>query len=246
MNRITRTATVLGAATAAALALWAAPASAHVTVNPKEATQGGFAKLTFRVPNEKDAGDTTKVEVALPMDTPLGSVSYKPTAGWTTVVSKSKLDKPIKTDDGTVTEAISRVTWTADSGSGIKPGQFQEFDLSVGPLPTTKAMKFKALQTYSDGEIVRWIDEAEDGAHPAPTLTLTKAATATGASTTTAANTDYAKPDNGPAVGMGIAGLVAGLAGLILGGLAFARARRAPAPAAAPATTGQKRETIKN
>ena len=243
MNRMIRTVTVLGVTTAAALALWAAPASAHVTVNPKEATQGGFAKLTFRVPNEKDTGDTTKVEVALPMDTPLGFVSYKPTAGWTIVVTKSKLDKPIKTDDGTVTEASSRVTWTADSGSGIKPGQFQEFDLSVGPLPTTKAMKFKALQTYSDGEVVRWIDEAEDGAHPAPTLTLIKAATATGTATT--ANTDYAKPDNGPAVGMGIAGLVAGLAGLIVGGLAFTRTRRTPAPAATPATTGQKRETIK-
>ena len=37
---------------------------------------------------------------------------------------------------------------------------------------------FKALQTYSDGDIVRWIDEPADGVeleHPAPVLKLTKA-----------------------------------------------------------------------
>lgn len=228
MNRITLLcATAL--ATVAAVALWAAPASAHVSVNPKEATQGGFAKLTFRVPNEKAAGDTTKVEVALPTDSPLGSVSYKPTAGWTAVLTKSKLDKPITTDDGEVTEAISRITWTADDGAGIKPGQFQEFDVSVGPLPETKSMVFKALQTYSDGEVVRWIDEGKDAEHPAPVLTLVPKAAA---ATSVAASTDYAAPNNGPAVGLAIAGLIAGLAGLILGALAFARSRRSQAPVA--------------
>ena len=35
------------------------PASAHVTVNPREAVQGGYAKLAFRVPNEKAGASTT-------------------------------------------------------------------------------------------------------------------------------------------------------------------------------------------
>jgi uncharacterized protein YcnI len=224
MNRIARTTAVLGAAAIAAVALWAAPASAHVTVNPSQATQGGFAKLTFRVPNEKDSGDTTKVEVALPTVSPLGSVSVKPTAGWTAVVTKSKLDKPIKTDDGEVTEAVSRVVWTATGAdTAIKPGEFQEFDLSVGPLPEQGSMVFKALQTYSDGEVVRWIDESKDAEHPAPTLTLTKATTA---AATTAAP---AKADDGNALPFAIAGLVAGLLGLLLGGLALVRSGRKPA-----------------
>jgi uncharacterized protein YcnI len=242
MNRIARTTTLIGATAVAAVALWAAPASAHVTVNPKEATQGGFAKLTFRVPNEKDSGDTTKVEVALPMDTPLGFVSYKPTAGWTTVVTKSKLDKPVKTDDGEVTEAVSRITWTADSGSGIKPGQFQEFDVSAGPLPETKAMVFKALQTYSDGEVVRWIDEGKDAKNPAPTLTLTKAA-AVGTATAATPTTTTA-PADGKGAGFGIAGLVAGLAGLILGGLAYGRSRRSGSPAVS--APGREHEAARN
>src|SRR5689334_9019809 len=57
---------VLAAGVAAAVLVVAGPAAAHVTVNPSNATQGGFAKLTFRVPNEKDDATTTTLEVNLP------------------------------------------------------------------------------------------------------------------------------------------------------------------------------------
>ena len=56
--------------------------------------------------------------------------------------------------------------------------QFQEFDVSLGPLPDIDQIVFKALQTYSDGEIVRWIDEPAAGTepeHPAPVLKLAAA-----------------------------------------------------------------------
>ncbi len=236
MISIARKTGLVTAGAIAALAVWAGPASAHVTVNPKEATQGGYAKLTFRVPNEKDAASTTKVEVTLPADSPLSSASYKPTAGWKTTVTKSKLAKPVKTDGGDeITEAVSKVTWTADSAAtAVKPGEFQEFDLSVGPLPEQDTMVFKAVQTYSDGEVVRWIDEPTDGAEvdkPAPVLTLVKKA-ATGTDTKTAVvnaasstGTDSDDGSNGLAIGLAIAGLIAGVAGLALGGLAYARGR---------------------
>ena len=54
-----------------------------------------------------------------------------------------------------VTEAVSTITW---SGGELKPGEFTEFDISVGPLPDdADSLTFKALQTYSDGDVVRWI-----------------------------------------------------------------------------------------
>ena len=59
----------------------ATSAFAHVTVNPKEAAQGGYAKLAFRVPNERDNASTTKLEVNLPADHPFASVSVRPAAG---------------------------------------------------------------------------------------------------------------------------------------------------------------------
>jgi uncharacterized protein YcnI len=228
------------AATGAIVAalLFAGPALAHVTVNPKEATQGGYTKVTFRVPNEKDNANTVKVEVDLPANTPIASVSLKPLPGWTAQTVKSKLATPIKTHDGELTEAITKITWTADANSAIKPGQFQEFDVSLGPLPETDQIVLKALQTYSDGDVVRWIDEpSTNGAeveHPAPVLKLVAKGTAAPAATPvavadTVADTADTSADStdGTAVGFGIASLVLGLAGLLAGLLAYRKASQA-------------------
>ena len=59
------------------------------------------------------------------------------------------------------------ITWTATAG-GLEPGQFDLFTISAGPLPTkTSKLEFKALQTYSDGDIVRWIEPTVKG-RPSP------------------------------------------------------------------------------
>ena len=170
----------LGAVLAGAAALVVAcalPAAAHVTVNPKEATVGGYARLTFRVPNEKPDASTVKLEVALPEEAAFASVSVKPVAGWTVTTEKRKLIKSIKSHDSEITEAVSKIVWTADAASAISPGQFQEFDVSAGPVPEVSQVIFKALQTYSDGDIVRWIEEPKAGAaleRPAPVLKVRK------------------------------------------------------------------------
>ncbi|MCG5469579.1 YcnI family protein [Micromonospora sp. LAH09] len=241
MSRIRRTATAAAALafTAAATAVlgFAGPASAHVTVNPKEATQGGYARVAFRVPNESDTASTTKLEVTLPENAPVGSVSTIPVPGWTVATEKRKVDPPIEVHGSQLTEAVSKITWTATGDAGVKPGQFQEFGVSMGPLPKVDSMVFKTLQTYSDGNISRWIDEpapgAEEPEHPAPVLTLAAVAAPGGSATPSAAavaapDDDDDEDGNGLAVGLGVAGLVAGLAGLALGGLAFARTRREP------------------
>ncbi|MEU1585447.1 YcnI family protein [Micromonospora sp. NPDC005710] len=242
MSRFRRTATAAAALafTAAATAVlgFAGPASAHVTVNPKEATQGGYARVAFRVPNESDSASTVKLEVVLPENAPVGSVSTMPVPGWTVATEKRKVDPPIEVHGSQLTEAVSKITWTASADAGVKPSQFQEFPVSLGPLPQVDSMVFKVLQTYSDGNVSRWIDEpapgAEEPEHPAPVLTLAAAAAPAGSATPTAAVASPGDDDddddgNGLAVGLGVAGLVAGLAGLALGGLAFARTRREPA-----------------
>jgi uncharacterized protein YcnI len=222
---------------------FAPPASAHVSVNG-EAVQGGFARLAFRVPNESDSASTIKLEVHLPEDAPVASVSTMPVPGWTVSVQRRTLDQPLEVHGAQVTEVVSVITWTASGDAGIKPGQFQEFPVSMGPLPKVDTMVFKALQTYSDGEVARWIEVPEGGRqpeHPAPTLKVRPAAdpgTSDGGATAgTADSADGqagsgtasgggAGGDSGLAVGLGVAGLAAGLGGLVLGGLAYARVRR--------------------
>ena len=106
-------------------------------------------------------------------------MSVQPKTGWTITVEKTKLAKPVTTDDGTVTEAVSKITWTATAG-GLEPGEFALFTVSAGPLPIkTSQLQFPTLQTYSNGDVVRWIQETVKGTpepeFPLPTLKLTKA-----------------------------------------------------------------------
>jgi uncharacterized protein YcnI len=230
-------------AAGAALVLPATSALAHVTVNPREATGGGYAKLAFRVPNERDAAGTTKLEVNLPADHPFASVSVRPQAGWTYTVERTKLDPPIKSHDNEISEVVSKITWT---GGTIKPGEFNEFEVSVGPLPSdADSITFKAIQTYSNGEIVRWIEDATPGGsepeRPAPVLKLTKAAaTATTATTApgseaqagevaeTAGKDAASKSDVDTARTFGILGMAFGLIGFVS---AMAARRRRPSDA---------------
>jgi uncharacterized protein YcnI len=213
----------------------ATPASAHVTVNPRDATQGGYTKVAFRVPNERDTATTTALEVNLPTDTPIASVSLKPMAGWTAATGKAKLATPVKTDDGELTEAVNKITWTAAAGNAVKAGQFQEFEVSLGPLPKTDQLVFKALQTYSDGEIVRWIEVPTPGGaepeHPAPILELAPAddSAALRDMSEVAVQTQTQEGSIFPL--FSLVGMFLGLAGLVAGLLAYRRAARPGGPA---------------
>jgi len=156
----------------------AVPAWAHVSVSPSEATRGGFATLTFQVPNETDNANTTKVAVQFPQDHPIADASVRVVPGWTAAVTKKELTTPVTTDEGdTLTEAVNTITWTA-TGAGIAPGYFEQFQVSVGLPAEGDTLTFPALQTYSNGDVVRWIDPTTPGGaepeHPAPTVTLTE------------------------------------------------------------------------
>jgi len=73
----------------------ASPAFAHVTVQPSEAEQGGYATVAFQVPNESDDASTVRLEVTFPEDHPITSVRTQPVPGWTVQVDKAPLENPI-------------------------------------------------------------------------------------------------------------------------------------------------------
>ena len=223
----------LGGALAAAAVLTAAgAASAHVTVHPDSYAKGATdGALTFRVPDESDTASTTKVQLFLPTDHPLLGVLVSPHDGWTAKVTDTKLRTPVKTDDGTITDAVSEITWT---GGRIGPGQYEDFDVAFGQLPDdTARLTFKTLQTYSDGKVVRWIEEAaqgdEDPENPAPVLKLTAAGTTSATASQTSAiasKASKASASDSTARGLGVAGLIVGVLGLAAGAFAVVRSRR--------------------
>ncbi|MCS5735456.1 YcnI family copper-binding membrane protein [Herbiconiux daphne] len=225
-------------------------ASAHVHIDPGQAAPGTYPTVTFKVPTESATASTISLTVDLPTDTPFTSVSYQPVPGWTTRVITATLSAPVVSGDATVTEAPVSVVWTADPGSGIAPGQFQEFPLSLGPVPDTGQVALAAHQGYSDGTTVDWSDatpaSGDEPEHPAPILYITDAPPAgdeTSAATTDAAagagadgSTDAgssadgltastdgvaAAADAAADAGVASAALGLGLGGLVLGTLAL-------------------------
>ncbi|WP_149179516.1 YcnI family protein [Streptomyces sp. TRM49041] len=180
VTRLSSRLALVGGAAVSSVLLLSSASYAHVTVQPQgEAAKGKYATVNFKVPNERDSASTVKLEVTLPKDHPLASVMPQPVPGWTVVVEKAKLATPLDLHGKKITEAPSKITWTAN-GSKIGPGQFQQFPVSLGRLPeNTDQLVFKALQTYDNDEVVRWIEEAEEGAaepdSPAPVLKLSAA-----------------------------------------------------------------------
>ncbi|MFF0852500.1 YcnI family protein [Streptomyces sp. NPDC003280] len=208
-------------------------ASAHVTVHPESYAKGATdGVLTFRVPNEEDTASTSKVQVFLPTDHLVLGVLVHPQDGWKPKVTTTKLRTPVKTDDGTITEAVSQITWT---GGKIGAGEYEDFDVAFGQLPdNTGQLTFKTLQTYSDGKVARWIEApsgGEEAENPAPTLKLTEGggeapalAAAKGGDTGTA-STAAADGSDGTARGLAVGGLVVGVLGLAAAVFAIVRGR---------------------
>src|SRR3954464_6213201 len=213
----------LVAATAVAALALPAAAQAHVTLQPNRAPAGAFTVLDVRVPTERDNASTAKVDVQFPAG--FAAASYQAVPGWRVRVIKKKLATPIKTDDGPITEGISRMVWTRTSrAAGIKPGQFQDFPISVQiPGKAGDTLTFKALQTYSNGEVVRWIG-APSADQPAPQVKVVAAPSEGGAK----AATPVAAADTSDKAskGLAIAALIVGALGLIAGLVALAAARR--------------------
>lgn len=211
----------------------AAPASAHVTISPDQAAPGESAHVVFRVPNESDDAVTTELEVHFPEETPIPSVRTGQVPGWSVAVERTTLDQPIEGHHGEqITEVVSVVTWTADSeDAGIQPGQYGEFPAEIGPLPEAEELFFRTLQTYSDGTVSRWIELPANGTEPefpAPSLRLT-AGESEGtepAPEAAAPGEDSSDDSGGAAIWLALAGLLAGLGGLALGGVAFVRTRQ--------------------
>jgi len=229
LRRLTRLA--LAPAAAILVAVFAAPASAHVTVHADDPTQGASdAVIAFRTPNEMDNATTVRLQVVLPTGSPLLGVLVEPVPGWTSTVATTRLPKPIQTDDGAVSEVASSITW---SGGHIPVGGYQDFNITVGQLPTIPTLTFKAVQTYSNGQVARWIETTAPGAaepdHPAPALALQPATTAAGtahpSSSPTAATAVVAqsRSSNGVDRALAIAALLVAVLAAAASGVALLR-----------------------
>jgi uncharacterized protein YcnI len=143
------------AAALAAAIIVPGSAFAHVTLHPNALASGGFTVVNVVVPNERGGPATTRLDVQFPS----GFIFLSPQAvpGWSVKVINRTLTTPVTVFGKKHTTEVDRVVWS--STKGIAKGQFMQFPLSVA-VPAAKSgslLTFKALQTYANGEVVRWI-----------------------------------------------------------------------------------------
>ena len=152
---------IVGAIVTGAVALVAGPAFAHVEIEREgDVSSAGVVEATLSVPNEKTDAGTVTIELVFPATPKLDTVAPEAVNGWTATVKKAA--------DG----AVESVTWT---GGPLTGEEEAELPLSIGDVPEdVDAVDFKAVQTYDDGDVVRWIDptppDGEEPERPAPVL----------------------------------------------------------------------------
>ncbi|NJM00111.1 MAG: YcnI family protein [Synechococcaceae cyanobacterium SM2_3_2] len=140
------------------------PSSAHVTVNPREATANSYAKLTFRVPHGCDGSPTTRLRVQFPE----GFSSIRPMVhhSWQISIVKAELDEPYMDHGQQITERVSEIIWEAPEGAALPDEFMDEFSVSARtPDKPGETVAIPAVQECEDG-VSRWIQVAEEGQDP--------------------------------------------------------------------------------
>lgn len=220
-----------------------AGAQAHISLHPNTIPAGAFATLDIRVPGEQEGAYVTKVDTLFPAG--FTGVDYENVPGWTARVIEAKLSTPIKEDGETIDTEVSQIVWSWTGPLGkVNNGQFIDFPLSLA-IPESasgKALAFKTVQSYSNGQVVHWIDASLTAEHPSPRINVTPKggvieevagheagpeAGETGAVATTAAPVaTVVKSSGGASKGLAIAALILGALGLLVAVAALAFVRR--------------------
>jgi uncharacterized protein YcnI len=152
---------VVGVIVTGVVMLTAGAAFAHVEIEREgEVTAQGVVNATLSVPNESKTNTTKTIELVFPTSPKLTTATAEDANGFTATVNKDA--------GGDVTS----ITW---SGGTISGDDEVKFPLTLGDFPAdTQTADFKALQTYDDGTVVRWIEPTpaggEEPEHPAPVL----------------------------------------------------------------------------
>jgi periplasmic copper chaperone A len=151
----------LSYATVAMLAV--SSASAHVTLENRQATIGSGYKAVFAVPHGCAGSATTKIRVQIPE----GVIAVKPMpkAGWNVETIKGKYAAEYDYHGAKYSEGVREVVW---SGGKLPDDYYDEFVISTfltGVLKPDTVLYFPTVQECEQG-VSRWIDIPE-GSGPA-------------------------------------------------------------------------------
>jgi hypothetical protein len=132
---------------AVAVVVLGGPAFAHTGFSPDTAGPGTILPVTLNAADERDDAVVTQVELFFPEGVLVPARDLVAGPGWVGAAFPDHL------------------TWTGGTADGD-----QQFGMTLGPFPPEPGrLQFKVLQTYSNGEVDRWIEEWPEGA-PEPDM----------------------------------------------------------------------------
>ncbi|UQZ36242.1 hypothetical protein C2I18_23580 [Paenibacillus sp. PK3_47] len=175
MKSIIRKIAALAAPSLAALMLFAAVASAHVTVAPAQSATGAWETYTLKVPSEKESA-TVRIDLRIPEGAEFKQ--YEPSPGWDVTIEGNK------------------VSWIA-TGEGILAGQFQRFYFTAKNPDSAGDIAWNAYQHYADGSLVQWSGEEGSATPHSVTEIVQSTAGDSGHSHGAAAADDHGSMDMG-------------------------------------------------
>jgi periplasmic copper chaperone A len=144
-----------------ALAMLAAsPASAHVTLENRQATVGSYYKAVFAVPHGCAGSATVKIRVQIPE----GVIAVKPMPkpGWNVEAIRGKYAADYDYHGTKLAEGAREVVW---SGGKLLDENYDEFVVSTfltSGLKPNSTLYFPVVQECEQG-VSRWIDIPDEG-----------------------------------------------------------------------------------
>lgn len=175
MIRTTRAALAAAGLLALSAAILPADASAHATLETKQAPSGSYYKAVIRIGHGCDGSATTAIRVRIPE----GVVSVKPMpkTGWTLTTTEGPYATPYESHGKTITKGVTEVTWT---GGNLPDAWYDEFvfQAKLPEKPAGTVIYVPVVQECEKG-VNRWIEipepgkDAHDYKEPAPSVTLT-------------------------------------------------------------------------
>lgn len=147
-----------------ALALFCAislPAAAHVTLEYQVANAGSYYKGTFKVGHGCGTSPVKQIVVTIPAG--VQGAKPMPKAGWTLEVTRTKLAQPVLDHGKTVTEDVSRISWTAKTPADyLQNDWYDEFVLQAR-LPSKAGMLYWPVSQICEEGKVDWVEVPKPG-----------------------------------------------------------------------------------
>jgi uncharacterized protein YcnI len=157
--------------TAIGLLALGAPASARVSIVPDQTTGGGTQTFAFRLANERSDTTSNRLEITFPQDLPIAYVEVAPTPGWTAKVNPRPLNPPVKVGDKVVSQVADSIVL---EGGAVLPHQFEQFLITMGPLPADGRLLLQTTQGFANGQSERLTTAQVPGARTpgAPVISM--------------------------------------------------------------------------